>query len=97
MWDELAPNTENAQFDATDFEAAHGSFIDDMEVVDGLRAETEALEDLDVLARTSDGKDGHGELELTGKEKWKLADGHCRTDVLRRCVWCEEGSTLRLG
>ena len=70
-----------------------------MEVVDGIRAEMEVLEDLDVLASNLDGEDGHGELQLTRKEKWELrekGDGRCRTDVSRQIVWCEEGSTLRI-
>ena len=69
MWGERPARAKNAQFDAANVKAARGGLVDDMEVVDGVRAETEVLEDLDIPAGALD---RHSVLELAGKEKREL-------------------------
>lgn len=75
-----ATQSKDAQFDAADVDTAGESFIEDVEVIDGICTQTEFLKNGDVFARAPRRVDGDVELELASNEERefrKHRHGHC--------------------
>ena len=81
---ECTAKAKEAEFDAANIDTASGSLVENVEVIDGVRARTELLDDDYILTGTPDGIHGDAQFDLARQEKWELGqqrDVDGRADV----------------